>query len=71
MCATWSDQAPETTLSPSSPLVSIEYNPKDTHCLLGGQYNGQLAVWDVRQGARPVAVSPIEKSHRDPVYRAR
>eukprot|EP00041_Stephanoeca_diplocostata_P018513 m.387773 g.387773 ORF g.387773 m.387773 type:complete len:650 (+) comp21037_c0_seq1:201-2150(+) len=63
--------APETTLSPSSPLVSIEYNPKDAHCLLGGQYNGQLAVWDVRQGARPVAVSPIEKSHRDPVYRAR
>lgn len=63
--------APETTLSPSSPLVSIEYNMKDGHVLLGGQYNGQIAVWDTRKGSRPVEVSPIEKSHRDPVYSAR
>lgn len=63
--------APEMTLSPSSPLVSIEYNMKDSHVLLGGQYNGQIAVWDTRKGSRPVEVSPIEKSHRDPVYRAR
>lgn len=62
---------PEMTLSPSSPLVSIEYNTKDGHILLGGQYNGQIAVWDTRKGSRPVEVSPIEKSHRDPVYRAR
>lgn len=62
---------PESVLSPSSPLVSVEYNPKDVHMLLGGQYNGQIAVWDVRKGSRPVEVSPIEKSHRDPVYRAR
>lgn len=63
--------APEMTLTPSSPLVSIEYNMKDVNVLLGGQYNGQIAVWDTRKGSRPVEVSPIEKSHRDPVYRAR
>jgi len=33
--------------------------------------NGQIAVFDTRKGSRPVEVSPIEKSHRDPVYRAR
>ena len=29
-------------LKPISPLVCIEYNPKDPHVLVGGQYNGQL-----------------------------
>jgi len=63
--------APEFTLNPSSPLVSLEYSQKDVNTLLGGQYNGQIALWDTRKGSRPVEVSPIEKSHRDPVYRAR
>jgi dynein intermediate chain 2 len=36
--------------------------------LLGGQYNGQVAIFDPRKGTRPVEVSPIEKSHRDPVF---
>lgn len=63
--------APEFTLSPSSPLVTVEYNAKDVNTILGGQYNGQVALWDTRKGSRPVEVSPIEKSHRDPVYRAR
>ncbi len=26
------------------------------------------AFWDTRKGAYPVDTSPIEKSHRDPVY---
>jgi dynein intermediate chain 2 len=59
---------PDFTLSPSSPLVSITYNPKDVHTLLGGCYNGQLAIWDTRRGSRPVDTSPIEQSHRDPVF---
>ena len=33
---------PEFTVKPSSPLVCIEYNPKDPHVLVGGCYNGQL-----------------------------
>jgi len=60
----------ELALTPSSPLVSLEYNPKDGNILIGGQYNGQIAVWDTRKGSRPAEVSPIEKSHRDPVYKA-
>lgn len=31
---------PEMTLKPVSPLVCLEYNPKDSHVLIGGCYNG-------------------------------
>ncbi|XP_065708628.1 dynein axonemal intermediate chain 2 [Patagioenas fasciata] len=61
---------PELTLKPSSPLVSLEYNPKDSYVLLGGCYNGQMAYWDTRKGKLPVEVSTVEVSHRDPVYGA-
>lgn len=36
--------------------------------LRAGMYNGQVAYWDTRKGHNPVDASPIEKSHRDPVY---
>jgi dynein intermediate chain 2, axonemal len=29
------------------------------------------AVWDLRRGMRPVELSTIEKSHRDPVFKTR
>ncbi|XP_074777842.1 dynein axonemal intermediate chain 2 isoform X2 [Athene noctua] len=61
---------PELVLKPSSPLVCLEYNPKDSYVLVGGCYNGQLAYWDTRKGGLPVEVSAVEVSHRDPVYGA-
>jgi dynein intermediate chain 2 len=60
--------APDQTLSPTSPLVCLKYNPKDPHVLVGGCYNGLLSYWDTRKGSCPVDTSPLEKSHRDPVY---
>ena len=33
---------PELTLKPVSPIVCLEYNPKDSHVLVGGCYNGQI-----------------------------
>ncbi|KAJ7984806.1 hypothetical protein DPEC_G00358590 [Dallia pectoralis] len=60
---------PEMTLKPVSPLVCVEYNPKDSHILVGGCYNGQIAYWDARKGSQPVEMSTIEHSHRDPVYK--
>ncbi|XP_072259578.1 dynein axonemal intermediate chain 2 [Pyxicephalus adspersus] len=60
---------PELTLKPASPLVSLEYNPKDSHILVGGCYNGQITYWDTRKGGQPVELSVIEHSHRDPVYK--
>ncbi|EDV28257.1 uncharacterized protein TRIADDRAFT_20628 [Trichoplax adhaerens] len=64
-----SPNKPDLTLKPASPLVCLEYNPKDSHILVGGCYNGQVAFWDTRKGSQPVEVSPIEHSHRDPVYK--
>ncbi|NXU75543.1 DNAI2 protein, partial [Oreotrochilus melanogaster] len=61
---------PELSLTPSSPLVCLEYNPKDTNILVGGCYNGQITYWDIRKGELPVEVSTVEVSHRDPVYGA-
>uniref|UniRef100_A0AAR2JBL9 Dynein, axonemal, intermediate chain 2b n=2 Tax=Pygocentrus nattereri TaxID=42514 RepID=A0AAR2JBL9_PYGNA len=60
---------PEMTLKPVSPLVCLEYNSKDSHILVGGSYNGQIAYWDTRKGSQPVEMSTIEHSHRDPVYK--
>ncbi|XP_038613256.1 dynein intermediate chain 2, axonemal [Tachyglossus aculeatus] len=65
-----SPNKPEYILKPPSPLVTVEYNPKDSHVLLGGCYNGQIAYWDTRKGSQPVDMSTIEFSHRDPVYGA-
>ncbi|NXD62050.1 DNAI2 protein, partial [Eolophus roseicapillus] len=61
---------PEMVLKPPSPLVTLEYNPKDSFVLVGGCYNGQMAYWDTRKGQVPVEVSSVEVSHRDPVYGA-
>jgi len=60
---------PETQLAPPSPLVCLEYNPKDPHLLVGGSYNGLVSYFDTRKGETPVDTSIIEKSHRDPVYK--
>ncbi|XP_039978069.1 dynein intermediate chain 2, axonemal [Xiphias gladius] len=60
---------PEMTLKPASPLVCLDYNPKDSHTLVGGSYNGQIAYWDTRRGSQPVELSSVEHSHRDPVYK--
>jgi len=64
-----SPNKPDMVLKPISPLVCIEYNPKDPHVLVGGQYNGQLAFWDTRKGSQPIEVSAISKSHSDPLYK--
>jgi len=62
---------PDQELQPNSPLCSLQYNPKDIHQILGGCYNGLVALWDLRAGgrARLDTESTIEKSHHDPVYR--
>ncbi|EDO40075.1 predicted protein [Nematostella vectensis] len=60
---------PDMVLKPVSPLICLEYNPKDPHLLIGGCYNGQLGFWDTRKGSHPVEMTPIEKSHRDPIYK--
>ncbi|XP_026312558.1 dynein intermediate chain 2, axonemal [Piliocolobus tephrosceles] len=48
---------PELALKPSSPLVTLEFNPKDSHVLLGGCYNGQIAD-QLQTRVRQVQLTP-------------
>ncbi|BFZ03253.1 hypothetical protein BsWGS_06292 [Bradybaena similaris] len=60
---------PEMIIKPVSPLVCLEYNPKDSHILIGGCYNGQIAFWDTRKSSQPIELTPVEQSHREPAYK--
>lgn len=50
---------PEITLKPSSPLVTLEYNPKDSHVLIGGCYNGQIGEEGRLLQASPAVGHPV------------
>ncbi|TRY99004.1 hypothetical protein DNTS_034814 [Danionella cerebrum] len=60
---------PEMTLKPTSPIVCLEYNLKSDDILIGGCYNGQIGYWDTRSGSKSVSMSPVEQSHKDPVFK--
>jgi len=59
---------PEMELLPPSPLCCLAFNPRTPDHLIGGCYNGQIVVFDLRKGSQPIEVSPANLSHQDPVY---
>ena len=49
------------TLKPISPLICLNYNPKDSHILVGGCFNGQIGTFrDDRRG-----VSVCDRVYKD------
>lgn len=58
------------TLRPFCPLLTLEYNSKDSNTLVGGLMTGQVACWDIRRGPEAVDTSSVEFSHRDPCDKA-
>lgn len=59
---------PELVLQGPAPCTNIAYNPKSSDTIGGGCYNGLVAIWDVkRNSSLPSLVSPVEKSHSDPI----
>ena len=60
--------APDFEIKALSQLCCIQYSPKDPNILCGGHYNGQIAYWDTRKGHNAVEVSPVENSHKDPLW---
>ena len=50
-------------------MCSLRYASKDVSLVIGGQYNGQVALWDVRRGKMPVERSVLANSHADPAYK--
>ncbi|GLI59067.1 hypothetical protein VaNZ11_000900 [Volvox africanus] len=59
---------PEYELVPTSQICCAKFNLKDNNLVGAGQYNGQMAYFDVRKGTGPVEATPIDFSHRDPIY---
>lgn len=59
---------PDAELAPPSQLCCARFNLKDSNLIGAGQYNGQFTYFDTRKGPAPVDSSPVEHSHRDPVY---
>ncbi|KAG7205444.1 hypothetical protein KM043_007436 [Ampulex compressa] len=60
---------PYMTLKPFCPLLTLEYNPKDSNTLVSGLTTGQVASWDIRRGSEPVEISLVESSHRDSCHK--
>ena len=47
-CYTWNvenSNKPETILRPPSMALCLEYNPKDSHVILGGLHSGQVSTY--------------------------
>lgn len=55
---------PVMTLKSHSPLITIEFNPRDPSMLISGMMSGQVCNWDIRIGNRPAQISPRQFSHR-------
>ncbi|XP_076663625.1 dynein axonemal intermediate chain 2 isoform X1 [Andrena cerasifolii] len=56
---------PSVTLKSFCPILTLEYNSKDSNVLVSGLTTGQVACWDIRKGSDPVETSSAEFSHRD------
>lgn len=66
----WEIENPNTplvTLNSPCSIVCLEYNQKDPNSLVSGNYSGQVAAWDTRNGKDPVSISEREVCHREPV----
>lgn len=59
---------PDNELLPTSQICVAKFNLKDPNLVGAGQYNGQFAYFDTRKGTAAVDATPIDISHRDPVY---
>ncbi|KAG5308272.1 DYI3 protein, partial [Acromyrmex insinuator] len=58
--------SPVICLRSSSPLLIVEFNPRDPSMLISGLMSGQVCNWDIRIGNRPVQMSHRQFSHRNP-----
>uniref|UniRef100_A0A7S3R946 Uncharacterized protein n=1 Tax=Dunaliella tertiolecta TaxID=3047 RepID=A0A7S3R946_DUNTE len=59
---------PEFEMAPASQICCSKFNLKDPNLLGAGQYNGQFTVYDMRKGSAATEATPVDLSHRDPIY---
>ncbi|ESO09344.1 hypothetical protein HELRODRAFT_73612, partial [Helobdella robusta] len=58
---------PEQILYPTSPMLTMQYNYKDSNLIAGGQHNGQVAFFDIRKSSKPISFTEKSISHTEPV----
>lgn len=58
---------PLLNLKPPSPIICLEYNPKDATTLVSGFLSGQVGAWDTRVEKSLVAISEREVCHQEAV----
>lgn len=58
---------PDVELKTDSPMMCCAFNPKNSHELIGGCYNGVVVVFDLRDPKNPQTSKP-GASHTDPIY---
>ena len=59
---------PDLIIKGQSPVCTLAFNHKNPDLIVGGCYNGLVALWDLKKnGNKPVDTTMIEKSHHDPV----
>ncbi|CAK1550175.1 unnamed protein product [Leptosia nina] len=56
---------PEVTLTPTCPLLDLQFSPRDRDTLAGGLMNGQVGVWDRRIGGDAAVMCAPHVAHRD------
>jgi len=61
---------PERKLSTSSPVLTALFHPYEPHFVVGGCYNGQIVLWDLRNlKSNPIQRSNLSgRSHKHPIY---
>ncbi|EPX74331.1 dynein intermediate chain Dic1 [Schizosaccharomyces octosporus yFS286] len=59
---------PESILKANSEITISKFSPSNPHIVAGGAYNGQLFLWDLRQGSNPaLSTNIITGGHIEPI----
>ncbi|ODQ76234.1 hypothetical protein LIPSTDRAFT_60405 [Lipomyces starkeyi NRRL Y-11557] len=60
---------PEYIFHSQSDILSCKFSPFHPNLIVGGCYNGQVLVWDIRAKSEPILKSPLTGTgHSHPVY---
>ncbi|KAK9367841.1 WD40-repeat-containing domain protein [Lipomyces kononenkoae] len=60
---------PEYIFHSQSDILSCKFSPFHPNLIVGGCYNGQILVWDIRTKSEPILKSPLTSTgHTHPVY---
>ncbi|XP_011188541.2 dynein intermediate chain 3, ciliary [Zeugodacus cucurbitae] len=56
---------PEVVLESTEPVRLAHFCPRDDNFIAAGLQSGMVALWDARNGGKPLKISPLEAAHRE------